>query len=208
MLLIQSHNKNNQLIKQTTNIIPVLTKEKDNTEKSQLVIDKAKKDNNQKLQSIFDYCTGQMVLPDIAYKITTLKNDLHQKIQQKTKDTSPCYAKSDNIPKNEGPDDKEISRIYVEAKYHGQYARALKSPAPTNGHAALAKSYQVKPVVRITIDNNEIVILLLSQYIQPKGSGWHGYVTTYEQMNSKPHMREFINLLIEIGLMRPNGKLI
>ncbi len=69
-------------------------------------------------------------------------------------------------------------------------------------------SLPVKEGARIAINDNQIVILRFSHYLPVRGSEWHGYVVTYEGLNSRSCMRKFINILQKEGLMDKNGKLL
>lgn len=208
----------NSVIAKTTNILPLLPELKNNIEKNKSIIKSNKIEHGNIKNILRGYFYNHQPLPDPSKEIVAAKATLH-KILKDSAQSRWQYIKYEKVvepDKKPDDDDKEVPRIYVKSDKHPlwrnntdirEYSGNKISPAPRNGQAALDTSLKVKPGARVAIQDGAIVVLLFTKHL-PKGTEWHGYVTTYEAMDSLPHMRKFINELQDAGLMRPNGKLI
>ncbi|MGZ6251356.1 MAG: hypothetical protein ACXWL2_04965, partial [Candidatus Chromulinivorax sp.] len=207
--LFKQH-QSNEIITQTTNIIPALTQEKANIEKSQATIDRTKQDNQKKLQAAHIYFYSHPPLPDIAHKVTLLQQELHQKLHNNPKEKFQTQTYPSIKPPqkpDQDDDDQEIPRIYVGAKYHAKNATGIKSPAPKNGQIALVFSLSVGPRRRVGISENQIIILARTLLRPQGGSEWHGYVTTWDDLK-KEGKDKIRNILENTGLVDSKGKIL
>jgi hypothetical protein len=133
-------------------------------------------------------------------------------LHQSLKDTVQSrweYIKYEKVVEpDKEPEDEEIPRIYVGVSYHGKKATLIKSAAPKNGQAALDKSFQVGPRVRVGVSENQIVILGRT-LIKPQGGGseWHGYATTWDDLESNQES-DIIKTLKHNNLVKKNGKIL
>lgn len=116
---------------------------------------------------------------------------------------------SDKIPDNGGqkkPDEpeKDEDLKYVNAPHHHQNSNGKKSPAPTDGQAALDTSVEIggESKTRVSVNNNEIVVLNRTQ-----NNEYHGHVRTWRQLESEGKVgQKIMNALIKNGLVNNAGK--
>ena len=100
-----------------------------------------------------------------------------------------------------------MPRIYVGAKYHAKNATSTKSAAPTNGQAALDCSFPVSKRIRVGISENEIVVLGRTLMRPEGGSEWHGYATTWDDLNGNQES-DIVKTLKKNNLVKNNGKIL
>jgi len=211
LLLCQLFQKKNEIVHATTNILDVLYQTQHDITLSQPGIERTKLGNQIKIQNVIIYFKQNQKLahPNINQQINNVKNELHQSFQNKSKNKAQSYPQINPPPKkpDQDDDDREIPRIYVDAKYHAKNASAIKSAAPKNGQAALDFSLPVTKKIRVGVSENEIVILGRTLIKPQGGSEWHGYATTWEDLN-KEQKEKFKTTLIENGLVNSRGKIL
>ncbi len=207
----QCFNFKNEVINKTTNIIEAFNQEKQNIALFQATIEKTKLGNQIKIQNVIIYFkqNQKLACPNINQQINNVKNELHQSFQNKSKNKAQSYPQINPPPKkpDQDDDDREIPRIYVGAKYHAKKASAIKSAAPKNGQDALDFSLPIGPRIRVGISENEIVILARTLLRPQGGSEWHGYATTWDDLESNQES-EILKTLKKNGLVKNNGKII
>jgi hypothetical protein len=130
------------------------------------------------------------------------KNTGKQKSDFKNKIANDAQGVRDQIAKTTVANNKYTFKNgkYQDAPYHTAKGNSIKSPRPINGQHALDNSFQIKDTSshRIAISNGQIVVLKATSK-----DLFHGYVVTWDQLE-----QEMKNVLINNGLVKPNGKII
>ncbi|MGZ6254558.1 MAG: hypothetical protein ACXWL5_01040 [Candidatus Chromulinivorax sp.] len=196
----------------TTNILEILDETKQDIIACQAIIEKTKLGNQVKLQNVTMYFNKncKYIFPNISVPISNVQKDLYQKIntfQQKSHTHGYSPIKPPQKPDPDDDDEKEIPRIYVGVKYHAKNATAIKSAAPKNGQAALDFSLPISPRIRVGISENQIVVLGRTLIKPEGGSEWHGYATTWDDLNYNQES-DIIKTLKRNGLVKNNGKIL
>ncbi len=212
LFLHQCFHHKNGIFHTTTNILNILDQTKYDIAQTQRALEKTKLGNQVKIQNVIIYFKTHFTyaFPNINPQILNAKKELQYTIQnEKCRPVGQSYPKINpqQNPKPDDDDNQEIPRIYVGAKYHARNATAIKSAAPKNGQAALDFSFPITKKIRVGVSENEIVILGRTLLRPQGGSEWHGYATTWDDLN-REQKEKAKNTLIENGLVNSRGKIL
>lgn len=206
----------NSVIAKTTNILSLLPELKNNIEKNKSIIKSNKIEHGNIKNILRGYFYNHQPLPDPIKEIAHVKATLYKNLKDSAQSRWQYKKYEKVVEPDKKPDDDDAPRRYEKSQKHPDYKTVADiekflakgiSPSPQNGQTMLDSSIKTGDGARATTQNGYIVIFLITRNLPEGGSIYHGFLTTYADLE-KRQRASLIELLIDAGLIKRNGKVL